>query len=116
MLGVRSFTGCFERPAGFDAQGFLRGSLPFAPSPHRVEVRLELPLAEARRRVLPHRMILEAEGDATVLRCGSGDLEWMAAMLMSLKCPMSVRHPPELIDAFASLAKRATAIGMTRLI
>ncbi len=102
--------GRFVRPEGFDALAFLRNSLPFAPSPWSVEVWLELPLSEALWRVRPHKMALETDGRGTLLRCGSSDLEWVAAMLLGLRCPFEVRQPRALFAAFSSLAERARTI------
>ncbi len=111
MREVAPLEGSFVHPEGFDAAAFLRDSLPFAPSPYRVEVWLGLPLEEAHWRVLPHRMALRAEGQGTLLRCGSADLEWIAAMLLSLKCELQIRQPPELHAAFAALAARASEMA-----
>jgi predicted DNA-binding transcriptional regulator YafY len=111
MLEVRILENHFHRPASFDARAYLRESLPFAPSAFKVEVWLELPLEEARWRVMPHKMALEAEGEGTVLRCGTADLEWMAAVLLSLKCEMTVRQPAALLDAFTVVAQQAVMIS-----
>jgi predicted DNA-binding transcriptional regulator YafY len=56
-------------------------------------------------------MMLEAESDGTVLRCGTGDLEWIAAVLLGLKCRVVIREPIELREAFVALAERAVAIS-----
>jgi predicted DNA-binding transcriptional regulator YafY len=113
MLEPRVTDGSFKRPTEFDARAFLRESLPFAPSPWTVEVWLELPLEEAHWRVLPHKMMLEAEDAGTVLRCGSADLEWVAAMLLGLKCRVVIREPIELRAVFVALAERAVDISRT---
>jgi predicted DNA-binding transcriptional regulator YafY len=107
MLEPQVLEGSFKRPTDFDARAFLRESLPFAPLPWIVEVWLDLPLEEAHWRVLPHKTMLEAEGDGTVLRCGTGDLEWVAAVLLGLKCRVVIRQPLELRAAFVALAERA---------
>ncbi len=111
MLEVQLNDGHFNRPADFDARAYLRESLPFAPSKFLVEVLLDLPLEEARWRVMPHKMALETEDAGTVLRCGTADLEWMAAVLLSLRCAMTVRQPLALLDAFKVVAKQASAIA-----
>jgi predicted DNA-binding transcriptional regulator YafY len=113
MLEPQIINGSFKRPTDFDARAFLRESLPFAPSPWTVEVWLDLPLEEAHWRVLPHKMMLEIDGDGTVLRCGSADLEWVAAVLLSLRCRVVIREPVELREAFVSLAERAVDISRT---
>ncbi len=111
MLEIQVTDGIFVRPADFDARAYLRESLPFAPSKFKIEVWLELPLEEARWRVMPHKMALEVEGDGTVLRCGTGDLVWMAAVLLSLKCAITVRQPLALLEAFKVVAQQASMIG-----
>jgi predicted DNA-binding transcriptional regulator YafY len=111
MLKPRVIDETFIRPTDFDARAFLRESLPFAPSPWTVEVWLDLPLEEAHWRVLPHKMRLEPNGDGTVLRCSSTDLEWIVAMLLGLKCRVVIREPIELRAAFVALADRAVDIS-----
>jgi predicted DNA-binding transcriptional regulator YafY len=111
MTDLQVLESHFHRPADFDARAYLRQSLPFAPSTFMVEVWLALPLEEARWRVMPHKMALEAEGEGTVLRCGTADLEWMAAVLLSLKCAMTVRQPTALLEAFAVVAQQASLIA-----
>ena len=110
MLEPRVIDGYFKRPTDFDARAFLRESLPFAPSLWTVEVWLDLPPEEAHWRVLPHKMMLEAENDGTVLRCGTGNLEWIAAVLLGLKCRVVIHKPIELRAAFVALAERAVGI------
>jgi predicted DNA-binding transcriptional regulator YafY len=111
MLELRILEEHFTRPAGFDARAYLRESLPFAPSRYMVEVWLDLPLEEARWRVIPHKMALEVEGHGTLLRCGTADLGWMAAVLLSLKCGVVVRQPAALLEAFKVVAQQATMIA-----
>ncbi len=100
----------FERPKDFDALQFLRDSIPFAPAPWNVEVSLDLPVAEARWRVMPHHMALEEVDTSTIVRFGSSDLEWVAAILLSFKCDFKIVQPPELQAAFGRLAKRALQV------
>ncbi len=111
MLELQVSDENFVRPADFDARAYLRQSLPFAPSKFLVEVWLDLPLEEARWRVMPHKVALEAEREGTLLSCGTADLEWMAAVLLSLKCVVSVRQPPALLEAFKIVAQQASAIA-----
>lgn len=106
--------GSFIRPINFDALKFLRDSIPFAATPWNIEVMLDLPMAEARWRVMPHQMALEQVEAGTVLRCGSADLEWIAAILLSFKCDFEVIQPPELLAAFDQLATRAISHAKTR--
>jgi predicted DNA-binding transcriptional regulator YafY len=111
MLEVLTLGEHFHRPELFDARTYLRQSLPFAASTFKVEVWLDLPPEEARWRVMPHKVALEAEGDGTVLRCGTADLEWMAAVLLSLKCVMMIRQPTALFEAFELVARQACLIA-----
>jgi predicted DNA-binding transcriptional regulator YafY len=111
MLEPQIINGNFKRPTNFDARAFLRESLPFAPSPWTVEVWLDLPTVEAHWRVLPHKMMLEAEGEGMVLRCSTSNLEWIAAVLLGLRCRVVIREPVELRGAFVSLAERAMDIS-----
>jgi len=104
QLGAR-----FERPASFDASGYLMTSLPFVMERYAIEVRLELPLETARRRLEPWRVALEADGDGTMLRCTREELEPFAAMLLGLGCALSVQRPEALRASFARLAERAVA-------
>ncbi len=101
----------FEPPQNFDALQFLSDSIPFASTPWNIEVLLDLPITEARWRVLPHQMTLEEVEAGTLLRCGSSDLEWIAAILLSFKCEFRVVQPPELLEAFHHLATRALRFG-----
>ena len=114
VQGVVLLEGSFSRPSNFDALQFLRDSIPFAAAPWQVEVLLDLPMTEARWRVMPHQMHLEEVAAGTVLRCGSADLEWIAAILLSFKCDFEVIQPPELLAAFDQLASRAISQVKTR--
>ncbi|MEY4529471.1 MAG: hypothetical protein RLZZ156_192 [Deinococcota bacterium] len=108
--------GSFERPLNFDALQFLRDSIPFASAPWNVEVLLDLPITEAHWRVMPHYMALEEVEAGTIVRFGSSDLEWVAAILLSFKCDFKVIQPPELLEAFNNLAiqaKRFSQYGNT---
>ena len=99
--------GVFERPADFDIQAYLRQTMPFVQSTFHVEVWLELPFHEAHSHFALHRVALREENDGTTLRCGRENLQFFAAMLLSLGCRVIVREPPELKEAFAALARRA---------
>ncbi len=89
----------FERPAGFDALEYVLRSLGSVPRRWPVEALLQTTMEEARRQIAPEVAVLEAEGDGILLRCHTDDLPWMARLLASLGCPLTVRRPPELIAA-----------------
>jgi predicted DNA-binding transcriptional regulator YafY len=99
--------GVFERPEDFDIKAYLYQTMPFVQSVFKIEVWLELPLREAHCHFALHRVAMREENGGTTIRCGRENLHAFAAMLLSLGCRVVVRHPPELKEAFASLAKRA---------
>lgn len=94
----------FERPAGFDALEYLLRSLGSVPRRWPVEVLLQTTMEEARRWIAPEVAVLEAENDGVVLRCYTDDLPWMARLLASVGCPLTVRRPSELIAAIKAHA------------
>lgn len=99
----------FLRPADFDARRFLVATLPFVMEPHTVEVWLALPVESVARRLEPWRVSLEPADGGTLLRCTREEPGPFAAMLLGLGCAVRVRRPEALRDAFAELARRATA-------
>ena len=68
---------------------------------------LDLPIEKARSHFALHRVAIQEEESGTVLRCARENLEPFAAMLLSLGCPIVVRQPAELREAFGRLASRA---------
>jgi predicted DNA-binding transcriptional regulator YafY len=98
----------FDRPGEFDARDFLQRSMPFVQAGFAIEVWLDLPLLQAQGHIMWHRVAMEEENGGTRLRCAREDLEPFAAMLLTLGCPITVRQPKELNDAFEHLADRAS--------
>jgi predicted DNA-binding transcriptional regulator YafY len=93
-------------PEGFDAAEQVSASLAQVPWGHEVEVVLDLPLDEARRR-LPRTLATLAETDeGTLLRMQVGSLEWMASVLAGLGCGFEIRSPDELRQHVSELARR----------
>jgi predicted DNA-binding transcriptional regulator YafY len=93
-------------PEGFDAVEHVSASLAAVPWGHEVEVVLELPLEDARRR-LPSTLATMAETDeGTLLRMQVGSLEWMAGVLAGLGCSFEIRSPDELRQHVSELARR----------
>jgi predicted DNA-binding transcriptional regulator YafY len=93
-------------PDGFDAAEHVSSSLAAVPWGHEVEVVLDLPLEEARRR-LPSTLAMMAETDeGTLLRMQVGSLEWMAGVLAGLGCSFEIRSPDELRHHVSELARR----------
>jgi predicted DNA-binding transcriptional regulator YafY len=98
----------FDRPAAFDARTYLRRSMPFVETGFSIQVWLDLPIEKARSQFALHRAMMEDDNGGTLMRCARENLEPFAAMLLSPGCPMIVREPQELRDAFARLAARAS--------
>jgi predicted DNA-binding transcriptional regulator YafY len=93
-------------PEGFDAVEHVSASLAAVPWGHEVEVVLDLPLEEARRR-LPSTLATMAETDkSTLLRMQVGSLEWMAGVLAGLGCGFEIHSPDELRQHVRELAQR----------
>ncbi len=96
----------FVRPEEFEMAAFLRESIAFAPAPWEVSVWLGAPPETVRRRI-GARAILEPERGGTRLRCGVTNLDEFAVTLLYLGCGLEVKTPPELVQAFQTLAERA---------
>ena len=98
--------GAVEPPDGFDAVAYVSASLARVPWGWEVEVLLELPVAEAVRRV-PATLaeIIDEEG-TTVLRMHVDSLDWMATVLAGLGCRFSIRRPHELRASVRELGDR----------
>lgn len=107
----------FDRPTGFDAKAYLQRSMPFMQAGFSIEVWLDLPTDKARSHFALHRVMVENENGGTTLRCARENLEPFAAMLLTLGCPIEVRQPSELREAFERLEARATqaAVGGGKL-
>ena len=78
----------------------------------RVEVVLDAPLDEIRRRVSPTLAELPPDGDGTRLEMGVDSLEWAAGLLAGLGAEFSVVRPDELRAELGELGARlARAAG-----
>lgn len=94
-------------PDGFDAATHVAASMARVRRRWDVEVRLELALDDARRRVPATLAELVADGDDhTLLRVQADSLEWMASMLAGLDTRFTVVAPDELRAAVLDLAGR----------
>ena len=103
----------FDRPAGFDAKAHLQRSMPFVQAGFSIEVWLDLPIEKARARFAGHRVMIEEENGGVTLRCSRENLEWFAALLLTLGCSIVVRQPSELKEAFDRLAARAAQAAVS---
>jgi predicted DNA-binding transcriptional regulator YafY len=93
-------------PAGFDALEHVSRSLAQVPWPWELDVLLELPLEDARRRVPGTLAELSEENGLTALRMRVSSLDWAASLLAGLGCPFRVRAPDELRESVAALSER----------
>jgi predicted DNA-binding transcriptional regulator YafY len=101
----------FVRPGGFDSLKYVTESLAMVPSGWKVEVLIDATLEMVERHLPPGWAVLEAVPEGVVLRGHYDPLDWIAAQLLMLNCPLTVREPPELIDALRALGKRAFALA-----
>jgi predicted DNA-binding transcriptional regulator YafY len=93
-------------PADFDALAHVSRSLAQVPWPWELDVLLELPLADARRRIPGTLAELSEEDGGTSLRMRVSSLDWAASLLAGFGCPFRVRAPAELRESVAALSQR----------
>jgi predicted DNA-binding transcriptional regulator YafY len=93
-------------PPGFEPLAHVSSSLAHVPWPWEVEVLLQLPLDEARRRVPGTLAELAEEEGGTALRMRVSSLDWTASLLAGLNCRFQVRRPDELRASVRALAQR----------
>ncbi len=94
----------FIRPLDFDCLAYVVQSLPRTPNAWLVDVLLETTLEEAQKIVPPALATLEQASHGVTLRCYVSNLDWIAYVLVGLRCSFVVRQPPELRDAMRRLA------------
>jgi predicted DNA-binding transcriptional regulator YafY len=112
ILEAKAAAGTFVRPPDFGALAFLHRTLALTPARFEVRVRLGLPLVQASSCVPPALAVLEPDGEtATRLHCRVEHLDWFAAWLLELGCPLSIESPPEMRSAFVALATRAQRLA-----
>ncbi|HEY6405865.1 MAG TPA: YafY family protein, partial [Ktedonobacteraceae bacterium] len=104
VLQAKLFDESFTRPPNFDSLDYLRRSIANMTGTWKVEVLLEMSWEEAERQVPPTMAMLEQAQDGVVLSCYTQELNWMASFLVSLRCPLIVREPPDLHEALRTLA------------
>jgi predicted DNA-binding transcriptional regulator YafY len=93
-------------PDGFDPLEHVSRSLAEVPWPWEVDVLLELPVEDARRRIPGTLAQLSEEDGGTALRMRVSSLDWAASLLAGLGCPFRVRAPAELRTSVAELSRR----------
>jgi predicted DNA-binding transcriptional regulator YafY len=95
-----------DPPADFDAVAYVSSSLARVPRTWDVDVRLDLPLDLARRRLSPTLAELVDAGPGTLLRMRVSSLDWTAALLAGLDCDFTINQPDELRESVRALAGR----------
>jgi predicted DNA-binding transcriptional regulator YafY len=106
VLQLESRDETFYKPLDFDCVDYVLQSLATLQWGWPIEVLLELPLAEARRRIAPDMGTLTATPRGVLLRTQSDELDFMARFLVEMGCSFRVQHPPELRDAVRALARQ----------
>lgn len=101
----------FVRPVGFDSLAFVMENLAMTPYGWEVEVLLETTLERAKQQLSPGWAILEEVPEGILLRGQYDPLEWIAAHLLLLNCPLTVRKPVELVEALRALGERAASLA-----
>ena len=100
------------REPGFDPAAHVIRMLARLPYEWRIEVVLDAPLDEVRRRVPPTLGEVREEGHGTRLELGADSLEWAAGFLAGLGAEFSVVEPDELRAELGELGARlARAAG-----
>ncbi len=94
----------FTRPEDFDCLEFVLRAIPSTPARYRVEVLLETTLEEAQRLVPPAAVLLDQVEEGVLLQCYVEYLEWIAYVLIGLRCAFVVRQPGELRDVLRGIA------------
>jgi predicted DNA-binding transcriptional regulator YafY len=95
----------------FDTLGYMLKSFEAIPDRWNIDVRLAMPLEEARRRIPRTLATLEQEGDHVRLRASIFDLDDMARQLIALACPMVIMQPVELRAVFLKIAEEIAQIA-----
>lgn len=93
-------------PDGFDALEHVSRSLAQVPWPWEVDVLLDLPVDDARRRIPGTLAELNEEEGGTALRMRVSSLDWAASLLAGLGCRFRVRSPTELRASVEALSGR----------
>jgi predicted DNA-binding transcriptional regulator YafY len=106
-LSEPSLTGHrFTRATEPDAAAMVAGGMALVSYLWQAEVLLRVDLNTAASAVSRSIGNLEARGDATLLRIGANELEWIAGYLAGLPFDFEVINPPELRKALRALASR----------
>jgi predicted DNA-binding transcriptional regulator YafY len=105
ILGVKQSQDLFERPAAFDARGFVLDSLARTPGVFTFELLIHAPLLTVQEMIPSSMAVLESAGAKTLMRCYTDDPHWLARYLTRLELQFTVLENDELRDALATLAQ-----------
>lgn len=108
VMKLHISTATFHRPESFNARQYLAERLPFVQSEYQIDLWIDLPIEEASRSFALWRVSMEEQDHGTRLRCGRDNLDFFAAMLLTVRRRIVVNHPPELRKTFAALARQAS--------
>ncbi len=100
----------FERPADFDARGYLAHSVATLPRAHAVEVLLATDLETARRELFEAIGVLESVEGGVRLSSQADDLAWFARELARLPFEFRIVRPARLGVELRALARRLAAV------
>lgn len=100
----------FTRPVDFDVLSHLALSIATLPRAFPVEVMLRTNLESAQRDLPPTLGVLEAVGEAVLLRGQADDVEWFARQLARMPWPFEIRSPTILVEAVRKHANRLLAL------
>lgn len=89
-------------------------SLAMAPWGWEVEVVVKATLETVERQLPAGWAILEEVPEGIVLRGQYDRLDWIAAQLLLLNCPLVVRRPSELVEALQVFGERASALAQAQ--
>jgi hypothetical protein len=101
----------FAPPENFDMKEFVYRGLAYASDDWKVEVWLDCSVDDALRRFPVAYAEFIPEGEGTVMKRGSDDLEDVALTLLFAHCRFEIRRPDELHDAFRQVGNRALAVA-----
>ncbi len=96
----------FERPAGFDALGYLVRSVASLPRAYTVEVLLKTTLARAQAQFFDTIGVFEQTDEGVVMHNQSDDIGWFARQLAGVPFGFEIRGPEVLREAVRECAQR----------
>lgn len=101
----------FEPPQPFDLRVFLYERMALVDAPWDVEVRFCGPITIVESRLPRAYAVLSPEGDGTIARFTTSDLDDTAVTLLTVGYAVEIRRPEELRNAFRRVGQRAEAIA-----